>query len=389
MSNASPKLRTMIENSYEIFAHQSWDPAYDFSMSVKPEIIEHCRGCPARALKLEAMQIACIRLMSTWGDADLFRHFLPRILELWAEGQDIDIFQFIQKATYDKGLNFSRWPERQVLFTLDLYATLALECDDDWGSEMLLEFLLRQKAVSRVESVLLEWSQDFSRNLHFLDFIGRFLQRKKGVVMPSETELGKLVLNFLFESRYTTRLEEQILTYGLDHPELERLSWELDDLILKLERIRVPHLIRSAFAAVTLGEGIGLWEANAIDDYTPTAPARAKDIRDDWQKILVADLHAAWAALCYVDPEGMAFLLPAFMIGAPEHAENCLCFYPGNRAEDQFQLLNAAQRQAIVAFLEDRLHQMHECSSEGQRRVIRRALDHHWLDKAKGTHPTG
>ena len=116
----------------------------------------------------------------------------------------------------------------------------------------------------------------------------------------------------------------------------------------------LEHQIRSAFAGVTLGDGIGLWEGNAIDDYGPRAPARAKDIRDDWSKIPQEDLRTN-SALCYVDAEGMRFLLPAYIISAPEDIMDFLCNEPGTRNEDRFQLLNQVQRQAIRNFLEDRL----------------------------------
>ena len=77
------------------------------------------------------------------------------------------------------------------------------------------------------------------------------------------------------------------------------------------------HTIQQAFSGVTLGNGIGLSEGNAMDDYAPAeerARCRKQDEQTHWHKIPVELLNQYYVALCYFDPEGMRFHLPAFLI---------------------------------------------------------------------------
>lgn len=82
-------------------------------------------------------------------------------------------------------------------------------------------------------------------------------------------------------------------------------------------------MIENAFKKVTLGEGIGLYEAIAIDGCVSdkkVEKARKKD-REEWKKwneIPLDVIESFSSALCFVDSEGMRFLLPAFMSYAVE-----------------------------------------------------------------------
>ena len=77
------------------------------------------------------------------------------------------------------------------------------------------------------------------------------------------------------------------------------------------------HTIQQAFSGVTLGNGIGLSEGNAMDDYAlaeERTRCRKQDEHTHWHKIPIELLNQYYVALCYFDPEGMRFHLPAFLI---------------------------------------------------------------------------
>ena len=79
----------------------------------------------------------------------------------------------------------------------------------------------------------------------------------------------------------------------------------------------IKNEIISAFKDVKLKDGIGLWEAQAIDDYESKDDqvlARSKDIKDDWLKLSNEDLFHCDSSLSYLDAQGMLFHLPAFII---------------------------------------------------------------------------
>ena len=80
---------------------------------------------------------------------------------------------------------------------------------------------------------------------------------------------------------------------------------------------RVLNLIRTAFAGVVLGEGVGLRQGRGLDDYADEgtlASYRAQDEKHDWSAIPVADLNRYGDSLSFFDPDGMRFHLPAYLV---------------------------------------------------------------------------
>lgn len=143
-------------------------------------------------------------------------------------------------------------------------------------------------------------------------------------------------------------------------------------------------LIREAFANLRLGAGIGLREAQGLDDYADArtcAEYRAKDEKEDWQRLSVEDLNACYSSLSFFDAEGMRFHLPAFLIAEIEgHYLQDLVFQLAHLNEHsiaQYALLTPAQRGAVRAYL---LYLLEDSRYEFDRPHIVRALDEYWTD---------
>ena len=80
---------------------------------------------------------------------------------------------------------------------------------------------------------------------------------------------------------------------------------------------RVANIVRAAFAGVTLGDGIGLRQANGLDDYADSqtlAALRRQDEKYDWQAISFEDLDHFSCSLSFFDAEGMRFHLTAYLV---------------------------------------------------------------------------
>jgi hypothetical protein len=94
-----------------------------------------------------------------------------------------------------------------------------------------------------------------------------------------------------------------------------------------MDKADLLKIIEIAFGGVTLCDGIGLYEAEAIDNYASdkrTLKARKKD-RESWKRwdeIPSEVIETFYSALCFVDIEGMRFLLPAYMKFAVENYKN-------------------------------------------------------------------
>ena len=75
--------------------------------------------------------------------------------------------------------------------------------------------------------------------------------------------------------------------------------------------------LRDSFHGVELGDGVGLHEANGIDDYLgepELAKLRLLDERNDWQNIEPNQLNSFSSAPSFFDPKGFHFHLPAYLI---------------------------------------------------------------------------
>lgn len=117
-------------------------------------------------------------------------------------------------------------------------------------------------------------------------------------------------------------------------------------------------LIDAAFDGVVLGDGIGLWEAQALDDYDDEAIRahyREKDEKEDWRKISYEDLNRCNSSPSFFDAAGFRFHLPAFM-QAELREELYINFYFSLISfkclkYERYLLLNPNQRMAVRAFL--------------------------------------
>lgn len=79
--------------------------------------------------------------------------------------------------------------------------------------------------------------------------------------------------------------------------------------------------LRHAFRGVKLGDGIGLLEANGLDDYaseSELARFRQLDERTNWENLKSEQLNKYYTAPFFFDPQGFHFHLPAFLIAELE-----------------------------------------------------------------------
>ena len=116
--------------------------------------------------------------------------------------------------------------------------------------------------------------------------------------------------------------------------------------------------IRTAFNGVKLGDGIGLWQAQGLDDYeTPEVCAdyRLKDEDEDWSRISDDTLQRCNSSPSFLDAKGFRFYMPAFMLselrgGYGFHFKWSLTD-SGTLAYTRYELLNANQRAVVRDYL--------------------------------------
>src|SRR3954462_14330046 len=144
-------------------------------------------------------------------------------------------------------------------------------------------------------------------------------------------------------------------------------------------------LIREAFSGVTLENGIGLREAQGIDDYAYAQTCAAYPTGDEkqaWSRISIEELNACYSSLSFFDAKGMRFHLAAFLIAelsGEYHQDMSLQLaYLNDYTISQYGLLSPAQRSAVRAYLQFVLRDPRYAFSHAQ---IKRALDEYWTDQ--------
>jgi hypothetical protein len=135
---------------------------------------------------------------------------------------------------------------------------------------------------------------------------------------------------------------------------------------------------------VILGDGVGLWEAQAIDDYESDEireAARAGDVKGDWSSIPSADLAKSESSLSFFDPSGMRFHIPAFMLAELDgHLRMGFTVISLTNVYDDYGLhqwsgLSPDQRAAVHEFLKVMMeHEEYKFESES----IERAIKEYW-----------
>ena len=155
----------------------------------------------------------------------------------------------------------------------------------------------------------------------------------------------------------------------------------------------VCQVIEEAFFGVKLGNGVGLKQAQGLDDYadeTTLTDLRAMDEKENWQRIPAEALSACASSLSFFDAEGMKFHLPAYLIvdlrGLYQGTGMAftLTYYLEGR-QQVFALLDPVQRRAVRSFL---LFIAKDEDYEFERPDIRRALRECWVEPSTGAEPS-
>ena len=126
--------------------------------------------------------------------------------------------------------------------------------------------------------------------------------------------------------------------------------------------------IRKAFDGVTCGDSLGYMSGFAEDDYCEKDIIKAfmqREQRTYWPAITPDWLFSLDDCLCYVEPEGFRFLLPAYMLADMQYefhwnGLDCHLFRVSDR-ERNFSLFTSAQRDCVTDYVnEKRLEELRE-----------------------------
>ena len=138
---------------------------------------------------------------------------------------------------------------------------------------------------------------------------------------------------------------------------------EIKQNLIKYEAIK--QKVFEVFADVKLGDGIGFWESDAIDDYLlPTSEdylnEKAKDERFDFRKVFdfVEKFKSYPSQIhCFMDAKGLHFYLPVFLLLADDTARQIfgehLIAEENPKYLELMHLLTLKQKKCIIECIEN------------------------------------
>jgi hypothetical protein len=146
-------------------------------------------------------------------------------------------------------------------------------------------------------------------------------------------------------------------------------------------RMQVADTILTAFRQVSLGNGVGLSEADGLGDHaTPERllELRSNDEKSDWSRIPACDLNTYWWGISHFDAAGMRFHLPAYMIADLNgNLDQDITFHLTRRLPGRFAEFTSAQKGAVLQYLEWCITQC-EYPDEPIAEDIRQAIQNYW-----------
>ena len=117
--------------------------------------------------------------------------------------------------------------------------------------------------------------------------------------------------------------------------------------------------IEKAFEDVSLNDGVGIYEAEAIDNYALEEirkTEREKDIRDDWTSITDDVIDQYYSVLSFMDDNGLKFAIPAYIRFAVRYFDtrasasiDAIIHVLANSR--QWDFLTIGQKQVVADFL--------------------------------------
>ena len=131
-----------------------------------------------------------------------------------------------------------------------------------------------------------------------------------------------------------------------------------------MDKNQIIEDIDAAFRTVSLEDGIGILESEALDSCVSDKKreqARKNDYRENWQAIPDAVISEHYSALCFMDAKGLRFNLPVYMMFALENYDRsnsasidaviyALCKEPED-LKTEWTIFSEEQKSVIAKFL--------------------------------------
>ena len=133
-----------------------------------------------RDLQDEDLSRYAFKAMTTWGDVNDYKHYLPRIFELTAKRTlFVDTFVTLGKLDYGKWNEWHLDEQNSIISFLNAWWKYDINYASYFDSEVLIELL---KKLKDLKSMLIDWSLDIDTQgfRNYVEFIENYYHEFKG-----------------------------------------------------------------------------------------------------------------------------------------------------------------------------------------------------------------
>lgn len=230
----TPQLKIAIEQLYEVFAKYPGNPAMEGSSNYDDLETWNKELFAKKMKELSASDLSRFagKAMTTWGDVNDYKHFLPKILELTAEfDPPYEIWIAFEKLEYG---NWNSWDVLEIKaiheYMIQLWSCLLTKDPEKTDFFFLDYFSSIAHFYPRFGDLLQVWQQNTNKNStsHLAIFI--FNEREnifdKGVIngFYKKSEHILELKNWLLSEKTIKRLEEAFYLYEKESI-AETISW--------------------------------------------------------------------------------------------------------------------------------------------------------------------
>lgn len=191
-----PDLAQVIESLYRRFAYHRASFQCYCTCCVTPEDIRRLMSKRLRELSGEDLEQYVRKAMTTWGDVEDFKHFLPRIVELFLCGsRQIESYEVAVKL---KEAQWLEWPREECEVVLDAWDVAWRTLLKSGSSRAYASAFRFLKDISEFEPDISRWlklwtdQEGYWPRWHLADFINDFLgEMWRNKVSPSLPQIAE------------------------------------------------------------------------------------------------------------------------------------------------------------------------------------------------------
>jgi hypothetical protein len=207
------ELSQAIETLYLVFAKYPLTMVEGCGCCVIPEHNERIHSKPLRQLTTNDLKHYRWKAMTTWGDVTDFKHFLPRLLELYsADWLDEDFFMLASKLNYGQ---WRDWPtvEQPAIeaYLLDLWK----DCRTKRLNNVVEVITTISELVFDLSSYLNAWQQaiEFSPAIENLVMFINYITVRDGQVRDMHRDQSDQIIQWLQTPALHQLLEAKFFQY--------------------------------------------------------------------------------------------------------------------------------------------------------------------------------